>query len=180
MNIQHKASNSSQVRVFFALWPTLVQRRQLQKLAANYQRLCGGRVMRAETLHLTLLFLGTVERRRLEQLKLVVDGVAFSPFTFTLQQFGCWRHNRIGYAALHEEVEALSCLAQALRRAAGLSFDQRAFAPHVTLLRDMERMMEVQLFTQVVWPVTEFVLVESATTERGIRYQPLWTWPMHG
>ena len=48
-------------RVFFALWPTAAERGQLSVWQAPLKRLCGGRAMRGETLHNTLVFIGDVD-----------------------------------------------------------------------------------------------------------------------
>jgi hypothetical protein len=49
---------SSVARVFFALWPEALVRRALHTLATEYQSRCEARIMDADTLHMTLLFLG--------------------------------------------------------------------------------------------------------------------------
>ena len=50
--------DSGVARVFFALWPEALVRQALHTLATEYQLRCEARAMRAETLHMTLLFLG--------------------------------------------------------------------------------------------------------------------------
>jgi 2'-5' RNA ligase len=47
--------------VFFALWPTVAERDALAAWQAPLKRLCGGRAMRGETLHNTLVFIGDVD-----------------------------------------------------------------------------------------------------------------------
>lgn len=178
-NIQRQESDPEQARIFFALWPPLAQRQQLHDLAVRYHKLCGGRVMRAETLHLTLLFLGAVPTRRLQVLCNALDGLEASPFLLTLGQFCCWRHNRIGYVTTTGQNAALSRLAQALREAvsmAGFSFEERAFSPHVTLLRHVEHALEPQSVVHIEWPVESIALVESVVTDRGVSYRTLHRW----
>jgi 2'-5' RNA ligase len=162
------------------LWPNPALRRRLHQLAVQYHAACGGRVMQRENLHLTLLFLGGVERAKLEQLQQAVGRLSFSPFTFYLRQFSCWKHNRIGYVAPDEEVAALQQLSHALLRVtsdAGINCDDRAFMPHVTLLRNLVRQVEAQPIRAVEWSVQAFSLMESVPTERGVRYRALQTWP---
>ncbi len=137
-------------------------------------------MMHRENIHLTLLFLGGVEPAKLEQLQQAVGALWISPFTFELQRFACWKHNRIGYVAPDAEVPALQQLAHALVQvtgSAGIKCDDRAFTPHVTLLRNVGRQVDTQSIRAVQWPVQAFSLVESVATERGVRYRVLQTWP---
>ena len=73
-NIHIPDKHGVPARLFFALWPSAELRRRLHALALRYQRLHGGRAMRAETLHLTLLFLGEVPRAQIASLLQAIDG----------------------------------------------------------------------------------------------------------
>lgn len=168
-------------RVFFALWPAQGIRNALHAHALQYQKHCGGRCMRVETLHMTLLFVGAVRRERLPELMHAAGKVRSTSFDIKLAQCACWKHNRIAYAAPLQPVDALAKLVSDLRRqvgAAGFSFDEHGFKPHVTLLRNVEHLVEPQMFPAVSWPVVSFDLVESTLTERGAQYQVLATWAL--
>ncbi len=52
-------------RLFLALWPGEAVAGALDAAGLEAQRLCGGRRMRRDTLHLTLVFLGDVEASRI-------------------------------------------------------------------------------------------------------------------
>lgn len=137
--------------------------------------------MRAETLHLTLLFLGNVPRAQIALAMQAAGRVSVPPFTLQLQQFACWEHNRIAYAAPAEPEAGLMQLSNALRHEveqAGLSFDRRPFTPHVTLLRNIDKCCEMQTLEPLTWPVDQFVLVESASGEGGMRYLTLGSWQL--
>ena len=102
-------------RVFFALWPTAELQQRLYGVAEASQRQCAGRVMRADSLHMTLLFLGEMERTRLPQLALAAEGLRAPAFVFELERLAYWRHNRIGYAAPVGEAAGLLDLVRALQ-----------------------------------------------------------------
>jgi len=179
MNIPAKDDAIGKARVFFALWPEPALRRQLHALAVRYQERCGGSAMRAETLHLTLLFLGEVPRDNIRRLQRQVDALEMAPFSFRLTRIACWRHNRIAYAAPDEEVTPLPALSEALRAltdAAGVEFDRRDFTPHVTLLRKVTQAFEPQPIQLPEWKAEAFSLIESSTLERGASYRTLKTW----
>ena len=173
--------NSSVARVFFALWPDTLVRKALHILAAEYQSQCEARAMDANTLHMTLLFLGEIERTRLPQLIQTADSVSVPPFGFVLERLSFWAHHRIAYATPLVEVPALFQLAAALQQeliAAGFLFESYEFNPHVTLLRRVGHVLESQAITPIAWQVDSFVLVESIVTDQGTCYKILQKWPL--
>lgn len=177
-----KVSNSAKARVFFALWPHAAQRTALSAWQPPLKKLCGGRVMRADTLHATLVFLGDVAQHRLEALQLAAQEVAGTPFELQLDRARYWGHNHIVYAAPGVVPEQLSLLVQQLEqqlRRHRFHFEQRSYKPHVTLLRHAQwsdaplpEMMAVN------WRVLDFVLVQSLRDEQGARYEVLARFPL--
>lgn len=175
--------NHEKARLFFALWPAPALRTQLHALAMQMQEATAGRVMHAETLHMTLLFLGEVPLAHITQLEQVTDAVECEPFSFALEQLACWRHNQILYAAPAQTVPPLQALAQQLRTAAdraGIDYDKRGFTPHVTLQRKVLRPLEQRALVLPAWQVQEFALVESQTAGPGVRYRSLRRWACRG
>lgn len=168
-------------RVFFALWPEELVRQALHTLSMEYQSRCDARVMHADTLHMTLLFLGEVERAYLPQLIQSARKVSVPSFGFVLERLSFWQHNRIAYAAPLLEVPALNQLATALQQeliAARFPLENYKFNPHVTLLRRLWHTLESQTIPPIMWWVDSFVLVESVKTDKGAHYQTLQKWPL--
>lgn len=176
-----ESSKIGKVRLFFAIWPDEGLCDALHELARQQQAACGGRVMRAETLHLTLLFLGDIPADRLFVVQQAGSAVHMKAFTLEFGRFAGWRHNAIGYAAPVGVPEALPALVAQLRERAaeaGVSFDRKAYKPHVTLLRDMARIPPMWSMNPLVWRVKEFVLVQSVLDQRGARYEIVGRWPL--
>ena len=151
-------------RVFFALWPDDGVRDALHREAQVLHRNCGGRVMRRENVHLTLVFVGDVAVERLDELRSVAGAIAGHSFELVLDQLGYWRHNRIVWAAPKRVPGPLRGIVTALEsglQQAGFGFDRRPYAAHITLLRDA-RAPGVTAALHLDWPVGDFVLVESA------------------
>jgi 2'-5' RNA ligase len=175
-----KSTNSA--RVFFALWPQVTIQRQLHAVAKEYQAKCNARVMRADTLHMTLQFIGNIKRSQLPKLISAAENVSSSPpFKLELNTLSFWKHNRIGYATLATIEPALETLAATLQHAlanAGYIADNAKFSPHVTLLRNVEHALQMQDFPAIEWRVDSFVLVESEITEKGAHYKILKEWPL--
>jgi len=174
-------SGNPKVKVFFALWPTAAERGQLASWQKPLHQLCGGRVMRGETLHNTLVFIGDVEQARLAALQLAareVDGQAFE-LCFDAARY--WAHNHIVYAAPGDPPQQLAQLVDVLRQrltAHGFEFDQRAYQPHVTLLRnarwtDTALPRQMPQLPPVRWQVGDFALVQSASDNGLASYRVL-------
>lgn len=174
--------NTDTARVFFALWPQPAIQRQLHAVAKEYQAKCNARVMRADTLHMTLQFIGNIKRSQLPELIKAADKVsALPPFKLELNTLSFWKHNRIGYATLTASEPLLEKLAATLQHAltnAGFISDSTKFSPHVTLMRNVQHAMQEQEFSAIEWQVDAFVLVESEITEKGAHYKILKEWPL--
>lgn len=174
-------NSADMARVYFALWPPEPIRDALTNLAEHLQRTCGGRVMHRSSLHCTLLFLGEVQRQLIADLLLATDQLCAESFCLSLEKFGCWQHNQIGYIAPSESPPKLEQLVAVLRQkvaAAEFSFDGKTFFPHVTLLRDIVHTVDQHVITPLEWQVGEFALVESMPTKPGPYYRILKTWPL--
>ncbi len=168
------------LRLFFALWPDVDTRAALDRTGKWLHQHWEGRRTRPETLHLTLVFLGTVDASRLDELRELAAQVRAEKFALNLDQAGCWRHNRVGWLGAGETPPALARLVADLESRLESSlfrFDKRAFVPHITLLRKA-RCAEPPACRQVDWPVERFVLVESRSTESGVQYQTVGEWPL--
>jgi 2'-5' RNA ligase len=174
--------NSNTARIFFALWPEASVRQALYALTTQYKPQCKGRVIDADALHMTLQFMGEVERTRLPQLIQTAGKVSVPPFGFILDRLSFWPHNRIAYVTLLTFVPALDKLVASLKQelaAANFQLKNDEFVPHVTLLRNVEDVLEPQTIMPIEWWVDSFVLVESTVTDRGPHYQILQKWPLH-
>ncbi len=175
--------NTGTVRVFFALWPQPAIQRKLHAVAKEYQTRCNARVMRTDTLHITLQFIGNIKRSKLPELIAAADKVsAQPPFRLALNTLSFWKHNRIGYATLTACEPALDALAATLQHKLaneGFIADSTKFSPHVTLLRNVEHILASQTFMPVTWQVNSFVLVESVITNQKTQYKILQEWPFY-
>jgi 2'-5' RNA ligase len=173
--------NTDTIRVFFALWPQANIQRKLHAIAKEYQARCDARVMRTDTLHMTLQFIGNIKRSQLPKLISAADKVSATPsFMLELNTLSFWKHNRIGYATLNASEPALEMLAATLQYELaneGFIADSTKFSAHVTLLRNVEHILAPQNFMPVVWQVNSFVLVESVTVNQKTQYQILQEWP---
>ena len=180
----NQLSKEKSVRVFFALWPNETERTALAAWQPSLYKICGGRAMRADTLHTTLVFLGEVELRRLEALQLAAQEVDGESFELVFDTARYWGHNHIVYAAPLTVPPQLTQLVHDLEQHLikhHFRFDKREYKPHITLLRHAQWSdLPLPEMDKVAWQVRNFALVQSAPDAEGASYQVLARFPLHG
>lgn len=166
-------------RLFFALWPGPDVSARLATAARQALALCGGRVMRRETLHLTLVFIGDVAESGVEILRLAASRVSGEAFALSLDRLGCWRHNGIVWAGCAASPPLIGLVGQLAGNlsGSGVQLETRDFAGHLTLLRNA-RCADLPAFEAIEWPVAEFVLVESRRSAAVAGYDIIGRWPL--
>ncbi|MGB3706011.1 RNA 2',3'-cyclic phosphodiesterase [Castellaniella sp.] len=125
-------------RVFFALWPDEATVQALSGWAQRAHAAFGGRVMRPDTLHLTLAFLGTVPHDRVAELAALLDEDSLIGGTLRLDRYGRFRGPRIVWAGSSATAPWLDALHGWLWRTLarrGFERPDEPFRPHVSLLR---------------------------------------------
>lgn len=160
-------------------------RHQLDDLSEKLELVCGGKKVVADNIHLTLIFLGEIEASRLEQLLLVANKVKGRVFNFIVDGIHYWQCNRIIYAGADKVPLELFDLVSFLKKilsANGFSFDQRAFTPHITLVRkvshhDLPNSL-IHLERPIIWPVREWLLVKSERGSDRSVYNSIGRWPL--
>ncbi|SCX51264.1 RNA 2',3'-cyclic phosphodiesterase [Nitrosospira sp. Nsp1] len=175
-------------RIFFAIWPDNDTQKQLAGLTKQLrlESLCSGRKIKAENIHLTLVFVGKVYPDRLEVLRDVADSVKQSvlpAFDLVIDEVRYWKHNHIVYIAPGKVPHELVNLEGALRDAistAGFPLEQRAYAPHITLMRNAFCPALPELAKPIAWRVREWMLVKSEQATNGSVYTPIGCWPLGG
>lgn len=175
------SGDADRLRLFFALWPDDATRDALHRSGKWLHRHWGGRRMHADTLHMTLAFLGSTPAAALDALDTEVDRIEAAGFDLTLDQPGYWPSNRIGWLGPSLPPRGLGELAGALAaavRAAGVPFDDRPHVPHVTLLRNSTGGPPPRC-DAVQWPVSDYVLLASSPAPERTRYTVLRRWALH-
>jgi 2'-5' RNA ligase len=147
----------------------------------------GGRWVRPELYHVTVLFLGNQPAESVEQISraLAVAGLAFKPFPLRLREvvrFGRHEHGAL-VAAVDDPTGTLqrvrARLDDELRRQR-INFDARGLVPHVTLVRPKRGagplpLPLVDLSGTPALRVSELHLVRSDLLPSGPRYRSIAT-----
>lgn len=142
-----------------------------------------GRKVAAESLHITLAFLGMVALRRLPELERVAARVSLPASVLELDQVGCFTRARVAWLGPSQPPEGLLEARRRLNEllaSSGFRSEQRHWQPHVTLYRDLRKACGMMPVEPVAWPLDGFCLVQSELLENGPRYQVLQYWPATG
>jgi len=151
----------------------------------------GARWIAAENLHVTLRFIGEVDRDHAADIDAALTAVAAAPFDMRLQGIGTFGKGR----KLHslwvgvESEPALTALHAKVDRAlvgAGIKPDDRKFMPHVTLARlKTAKPHRVDEFIAAYGPfaadpvaVRSFTLYSSLLSKNGATYRPEAEYPL--
>jgi 2'-5' RNA ligase len=143
----------------------------------------------AEQLHLTLRFVGEVERPVAEDFAAALATVGFAPFPLSIAGVGRFDHHRRGtlWAGVDSRgpVAALAAKVERVCIAVGLAPEHRAFHPHVTLARwGAGAGDEPGLFLErhaalrsAPFDVTSFTLFESHLGRDGALHEAIADYP---
>lgn len=149
-------------RLFLALWPDPEVRAAIAKYQDLWRWPPKAARVRSEKLHLTLHFVGDVERQRLPELRQQLS-VPFEPFRLSLGSPDLWPHGIAVLRPTHTPPNLMSLqagLGAALQHL-DLPVEPRKFLPHITLSR---RAGEATMSPQpplIAWDVDGYVLFES-------------------
>lgn len=126
------------MRLFFAVNFSEREKDVLEKNVASLKKLCvRGNFTQRDNLHITLAFLGEVDRARLGELKDAMNAVTAAPFELSVR--GAGNFGDIVWLGVDEGgADGLSKLASALRAECdrrGVYYDKKPFSPHLTICR---------------------------------------------
>lgn len=188
------APAADRVRAFIAITLAPAQIAQLQERQRQLRSRLSGhgiRWVRPDQLHLTLQFLGNVDRERLVDLSAALHQACAgaAPFPLAFEGVGCFPDTgrpRVIWAGLSGDLDSLQRI-QARVQQGTQSFgdhqEERAFRPHLTIARvqaggpearEARRQVEsVRASTLEPWTVRQIHLMESRLTSAGPRYTAL-------
>lgn len=166
-------------RLFVAIRPPRAVREQLLALMGGVG---GARWQSDDQLHLTLRFIGEVDRHAAEDVAAALGAIHHPGFEIALDGIGSFERRgrpEIIWAGVtpHEPLKALHNKVDQACARAGIAPDRRAFHPHVTLARLGRSAGPVAHLAQASggfrsdpFPVESFGLFESTLTPEGALY----------
>lgn len=167
-------------RLFFALRPDASQRAVL----ANWARQLpprAGRLVPADNIHLTLVFLGETPAERQLCMEQAAGDLRLPPFELVIDQVDYFARARVLWVGPTQPPVPLSELANALNRTlmpCGHEPEARPFRPHVTLVRKARPPRVDPEPPYCVWRVEHFCLMVSESANSGTRYRVIRDYPL--
>lgn len=174
-------------RLFVSLRPPAPVRDALLDAEGGVE---GARWQADDQLHLTLRFVGELDRRGEADLVAALGGVIAAPFSLAVRGVGHFERRGRPHAlwaalAPSAELDLLQRRVERACRAAGLPGEPRKFVAHITLARlgsgaagAGEWLARHGALAAPEWPVESFMLCESRLGSGGSVYQPLAEWPL--
>jgi len=170
-------------RLFFAIVPDGGVRARLSALAESTARATGGRPSAPDTLHLTVVFVGTVAASAVEAIRDAGASLRWEGFPLSVDTLGSFARAGIAWAAPKRTPGALDRMNRHLvdkLAERGIGSETRPYRPHVTLARRCERTVDAAVEPPIAWNVDAVVLMSSRLLSEGPRYEPIARWDAGG
>lgn len=174
-------------RLFIAIRPPRTIREELLELM---QGVAAARWQNDGQLHLTLRFIGSVERPMAEDVALALSQVRVQPFEIALDGVGSFEKGgklTTLWAGIQApaDLKRLRDKIESVFRSLGLEPDHRTFLPHITLARLNSTSGPIGDFVQhnagltsAPFSVAHFDLIESFLSPDGARYESIARYPL--
>lgn len=163
-------------RLFIALWPSGAQRNHIVERLNPLLPALPGKAVIPGNYHITLVFIGSFSTSRIAELRRRIAAVPVRPVELELDHFEYWKKPRIVCLAASHVPAALEELVEDLNAALvplGFVPEERRYRPHLTLTRKATARPAVELDSSISLQWDHFDLVESVSTNNGVRYHPL-------
>ncbi len=154
---------SDAARLFLALWPDTETRRRLIEWRDSWTWPRGATPVHDDKLHLTLHFIGDVERARIAALRAQL-GVAMVPFELEFGTATVWPHGIavLEPLAIPAALTRLHATLGKLLDSAGLPPESRPYKPHVTMARRAAKAAVPGQGPQFTWAADGYALMASS------------------
>jgi 2'-5' RNA ligase len=158
-------------RLFFALWPDNNTRHNLARFSQSILTNDCKRVP-PNNLHVTLVFIGNVNKAGELAIKQQVANISSQPFVVVFDQLSYWNKPKVISLTSQHPADPLMILSESLNRAVtgcGIETDSKPYNPHVTLARHILAFVDREC-EPLVWRAESFCLVESSSSLDGVCY----------
>lgn len=166
----------SKKRIFFALWPTEEQRRQIEAAIAPHSSALAGKWTARDNWHVTLVFIGAFPADEIPALHAAAATVCCPEIRLELERIDYWKRPKIMCLATDRVSGELLDLVGALEKAAadfGHKPENRAYKPHMTIARKARYFEPITLAPPLELRFPAFRLIESVSMPDGVKYRPL-------
>jgi len=174
-------SAAPQPRLFFALWPTRLERARMAAAAAPFALEASARRVAVENYHMTVAFVGEVDELQAARLRRVAALSRAARFSVRFDAFEYWPKPQVVVAAAREIPPALAELWQDLHSrlaAVGFSLEPKRLRPHVSLAGKVAAAPLLPPMAACAWQAEELCLLRSASAAERGAYTVVDRWPL--
>jgi 2'-5' RNA ligase len=176
-------SVKNKARLFFAIELPQAVKDQLELLQQTHSPF-SGRAVKPHNFHITLQFLGAVDRSTIHDLADSIESPQIKPFNLNIERFAYYPKTEIGCVEINQGQQQLKSLKKYINSSlsqAGFHFakDKHEFRPHVTLSRECQPLGDIQKILDISFKAESFCLMESIQNEKGVYYEVLEEWPIY-
>jgi RNA 2',3'-cyclic 3'-phosphodiesterase len=167
------------MRLFFAAFPPIEVRRQLEAAAAALDLSGDARRLPVENCHMTIAFAGEASRDQAAGLRSVGAALHSPSFEVNFDRYEHWPKAEVIVVAANECPAALHDLHRRLRADCarwGFAEDSRSLRPHMTIARKVAQAPVLKAVCKFTWRVRSFQLVRSSRSTAGSVYTVVDQW----
>jgi 2'-5' RNA ligase len=165
-------------RLFLAIWPDERVGAALERLAQDVALVAQGKPVERAKIHLTLVFIGEVEKAREGAIAAVAQAAARTRrCMLVLDRVGSFRRSRVGWAGasvVPAELAELQARLEGGLRGAGFQLEERPYRAHVTLARKIALPLPMAAIEPMELACDACALVVS----EGGKYRTLRSWAL--
>lgn len=136
-----------------------------------------GRLVPQDRLHLTLAFLGRMDRPGMDTALAAGDMIRERAFCLRVDRLGCFDSPGMNWLAPDKPPAALLDLSSKLYKNTQTDNTRWAYRPHITITRKADGLVTRRV-EPITWHVTHFSLIASGTSGRPGVYRELRRWPL--
>lgn len=169
------------MRLFIAINFNKETKEKILKVQKNLVELYSkGSPTKIENIHLTLIFLGEVEEKRLPTIKNIMDSLKFNNLNLVFDKIGIFkrRNDDIYWLGLEENKELLSLQNSLYKKLLRENFklESKPFSPHITLARKVVLPSKVKpiLNSKFSTNINYISLMESKIINRKVSYKEIY------
>lgn len=140
-----------------------------------------GNYSRSENYHITLAFLGEVEKSELGRLKNAMNSVTFEPVQITVDGIGFFKDIAVMNVNHNPELEKLAKSVREVLDQNQFNYDRKPFKAHMTMAREVKipegkNISKVSLLTSPCTAIkSEIILFESVRIDGKLTYRKLFS-----
>lgn len=176
-------SVKNKARLFFAIDIPQNTKYRLEKIQQNNPAFAGHAV-KVHNFHITLQFLGSLDRQKIPDLIDTIDSPGIKPFSLSLEHYAYYPKAEVGCIEVVQGKDKLKEARKHINQSiAQEGFyapkEKHGFRPHVTLFRECQPITDLQQILAIELKVEGFSLMESVQNEKGVYYKVLEEWPLY-